>query len=297
MYTEGHLNCGVEFILWFQQFSPTLDLPFTALTLMGGEVFLVLFVLLLYWCIDRRMGIRLGVLFLLSGYLNTLAKAIANQPRPFEYDTRVKKLFVASGGGFPSGHTQNTVVIWGYVASRSQSVELWLTAGLLMVLVPLSRVYLGLHFPTDLLGGYLFGALTLLLYCWLEPIAEAWLRRRRLALQLGLAFTLPALLMLAFPGNDKNGIIAASTLMGMGIGFALERHWVNFSTEGIMWKRALRFLLGSSILLALVLGLRATFDGLEPEPLFRFVRYGLVGLWGAFGAPLAFVWLGLCKKE
>ncbi len=294
---EGTLDWGVTIILWFQQFSPTLDIPFKLFTLMGEEVFFMLLVLLFYWCIDRHTGVRLAILLLFSGYVNTVAKVLANQPRPFQYDTQVHQLFEASGGGLPSGHTQNTVVIWGYVAFRAQNVWLWVIAGLLMVLTPLSRVYLGVHFPTDLIGGYLLGISLLLLYRWLEPRVEAWLGRKGLVWQLGAAITLPALLILLFPGDEKNGIIAGATLMGMGVGFVLERHFVKFQSGGIWWKQVVRFLLGAAVAFTLWLGLRPVFFGLEPESPYCFIRYGLVGLWGALGAPRVFVKLRLAETR
>jgi hypothetical protein len=164
-----------------------------------------------------------------------------------------------------------------------------------MLLTPLSRVYLGVHFPTDLIGGYLLGISLLMLYCWLEPHAEAWLENKGLCVQLAVALAIPALIMLLFPSNEENGIIAGATLMGMGVGFALERQLVGFVSGGIWWKQVVRFLLGTAVLFALWLGLKASFSGLEPEPLFRFVCYMLVGLWGGLGAPAAFVGLRLAQ--
>ena len=131
---EDALNWGVGVVLWSQQFSPALDLPFKILTSMGGEVFFMLILPLIYWCVDRRSGIRLTILFLLSSYLNLAAKVLADQPRPFQYDHRVQQLYKAGGGGFPSGHTQNAVVVWGYLALQFRRRRLWIVAGFLMVL-------------------------------------------------------------------------------------------------------------------------------------------------------------------
>jgi len=69
-----------------------------------------------------------------------------------------------SGGGLPSGHTQGAVVVWGYLVSQFRRRTLWILAGFLMIGIPLSRLYLGVHFPTDLLGGYILGALCLTIY-------------------------------------------------------------------------------------------------------------------------------------
>jgi len=292
---EALLDWGITVILWFQQFSPTLDLPFKAFTLMGEEVFFTLLIFSVYWCIDRSTGVRLAILFLLSGYINTVAKVLAGQPRPFQYDSQVRKLFETGGGGLPSGHTQNTVVIWGELASRFRKAWLCVIGGLLMLLVPISRVYLGLHFPTDLVGGYLLGFSLLLLYRWLEPGAAVWLKSKGLTWQLSIALALPVLMILLFPSDEKNGLIAGATLMGMGAGFVVEQHFVKFQSGGIWWKQVARFLLGAAVAFTLWQGLRSTFFGLQPESLYRFLRYGLVGLWGALGAPWVFVKLRLAE--
>jgi len=95
---------------------------------------------------------------------------IVDQPRPFQYDSRVKALVHAGGGGLPSGHTQSAVAVWGYLASQVRSRKLWILAGFLMIGIPVSRLYLGVHFPTDLLGGYILGALLLILFLKLWPV-------------------------------------------------------------------------------------------------------------------------------
>ena len=292
---ESLLDWGVTVVLWFQQFSPTLDLPFKAFTVLGEEVFFTLLIFAVYWCIDRSTGIRLTILFLVSGYINTLAKVLAGQPRPFQHDSQVRKLFEAGGGGLPSGHTQNTVIIWGELAYRFRKVWLCVIGGLLMLLVPISRVYLGVHFPTDLVGGYLVGFPILFLYRRLEPGAAAWFKSKGLALQLSISLALPALMILLFPSDEKNGLIAGVTLMGMATGFLLEHHFVRFQSGGIPWKRVTRFLLGAVVAFTLWQGLQSALFGLEPESLYRLIRYGLVGLWGSLGAPWVFVKLRLAE--
>ncbi len=289
------LDWGINVVLWFQQFSPTLDLPFKVLTFMGEEEFFLLLLPFIYWCLDRRSGARLTVLFLFSAYLNAAAKGLAGQPRPFAYDVRVQQLAEAVGGGLPSGHTQGAVVVWGYLAATFQRTWLWVVAGLLMVLIPLSRIYLGVHFPTDLLGGYLIGAALLLLYLWLEPATEAWFRKKSLAWRLGVALAMPLLLMLLH--LTKDSITTGAVLMGMGVGFVLELRWVGFESGGVWWKQVLRLLLGVAVLFGLWMGLRIAFASAEPALLFRFVRYGLVGLWSGLGAPWVFVRLRLAETR
>ena len=290
---ERTFDWGVEVILWFQQVSPAMDLPFKVFTFMGNEAFFMLLMPLFYWCLNRSTGIRLTILFLFSAYVNAVAKVLVAQPRPFQYDPRVQQLVRAGGGGLPSGHTQGAVVVWGYIAARSRRTWLWIVAIALMVFIPLSRIYLGVHFPTDLLGGYVLGTALLLIYLRLERNVGAWLKKKGLRWQLGASLALPVLLVLLLPTGTKYGITACAMMMGGGVGFVLESHWVRFESGGIFWKQVLRFLLGGVVLFSLWLGLRVAFSGLEPEPLYRFFRYTIMGLWVGLGAPWCFVKLQL----
>lgn len=291
------LDWGILVILWFQQFSPALDLPFKALTFLGDETFYLVFMPLFYWCIDRRTGSRLFFLLLFSAYLNAIAKVLADQPRPFNYDHRVQAIVDADGGGMPSGHTQNAVVVWGFLAARSGKKITWLIAAFLMVGIPLSRVYLGVHFPTDLIGGYLLGGIFLILYLLSAPRFEIWLVEKGFAWQLLIALLWPLLLVLLNPTSDKYVLSMASVLMGACTGFVLERRFVGFDCEGGWRKRALRYLLGVIVLFGLWGGLKLAFKGMEPAALLRFIRYALVGLWGGVGAPWLFVRLRLAEVE
>ena len=294
---ERTFDWGVEVILWFQQVSPALDLPFKVFTFMGNEVFFMLLMPLFYWCLNRSTGIRLTILFLFSAYVNAVAKVLVAQPRPFQYDPRVQQLVRAGGGGLPSGHTQGAVVVWGYIAARSRRTWLWIVAIALMVFIPLSRIYLGVHFPTDLLGGYVLGTAMLLIYLRLERSVGAWLKKKGAPWQLGAALALPLLLVLLLPTGTKHGVTACAMIMGGSAGFVLESHLVRFESGGIYWKQVLRFLLGGVVLFSLWLGLRTAFSGLEPEPLYRFFRYTIMGLWVGLGAPWCFVKLQLARAR
>ena len=291
------LDWGIQVVLWFQQFSPAFDLPFKALTFLGNQEFFLLFMPLIYWCIDRRTGTRLFILLLFSAYLNAVAKVLANQPRPFDYDPRVKSLVHAGGGGLPSGHTQNAVVIWGYLACRIGKPLFWLLSGFLLIGIPLSRVYLGVHFPTDLFGGYIFGTLILILFLWLAPRMERWLLEKGFAWQLLTSLGLPIIFILLSPQGDAYVMAMASALMGFGTGVVLERRLVRFCTDAPWWKKVLRYLLGIAVLSGFWIGLKIAFSELEPMGLFRVIRYALVGLWGGLGAPWMFVRFKLAETE
>ena len=310
------LNWELDLIIQLRNTIPNLVGVFELLTSLGGEMFFLVLLPLIYWCLDRRTGARLTVLFLISACANNVAKLLFQSPRPFVLaPDRISQLFdvplaeaieayEAHGNGFPSGHTQSTIVIWGYLAAQARRLRgqlaqlrplIYAVAALLVVLVPLSRVYLAVHFPRDLLGGYVLGMIMLALFAWLAPGAETGLARLSLTWQLVVAITIPLAAALVVPG--KNAVTAAATLLGMGVGFAMERRWIRAETDGAIWQRAQRFVLGMAILGGLYAGLKVTFESLEPELVFRFIRYTLVGLWGSLGAPWAFTKLRLSKSK
>ena len=84
--------------------------------------------------------------------------------------------------------------------------------------------------------------------------------------------------------------------MGFCCGVVLERRWVGFKTGGIWWKQIVRYLAGILILVGVWLGLKLGFQDLEPESVFRVIRYSVVGLWCSLGAPWLFVRLKIAKK-
>jgi membrane-associated phospholipid phosphatase len=297
MTMETIWQVGIDFIQAIQVVhGPVLDAVFKAITFMGEEEFFLVLLPLIFWCVDPAAGARLVVVFLLSAYVNSGLKDVFRHPRPFDLDTTVK-LHEVGGYGLPSGHSQSAVVVWGTVAVEFRKRWLWIVAVALMVLIGFSRIYLGVHFPTDVLAGWTVGAVVLALYVAWGPRIEAWLRRADLARQLAVAVVVPLALMLVHPTKDTTSSMAV--LMGLGVGMALSQRIVPYATAGSPGQRALRFLVGVLGVLVLYLGLSLLFPS-EGEPLYlvlRAVRYASLGLWAALGAPWLFLRLGLGPNE
>jgi len=279
---------GLEFIRMVQLVAgPVVDGVFKGITSLGSEEFFLILVPCILWCVDFATGVRLAVAFLLSAYVNAGLKDLFAHPRPFEFDPSVRRHEIG-GYGLPSGHSQLAVVVWGYLATVLRKTWAWITAILLIALVGFSRIYLGVHFPTDVLAGWGVGAVCLVAYVVVGPRAEVWVKRAGLRVQLALAIGLPLVLVLAHPNNATAS--ATAVLMGAGVGVALVARLGPFSAVRTLQQRVLRFVVGILGLLVLYLGLKVIFPG-EGEPFYfvlRFVRYGLVGFWASLGAPWLF---------
>lgn len=287
------LNWGIDVVLWFQKFSPMLDLPFEFFSYTGNEIFYLLFLPIIVWSINRQIGIRLLVLVLVSTYINSIAKLIFDQPRPFNYDSRVKDLMHAPGGGLPSGHTQNALVFWSYIAASFKRQWLWVLAAVMMVFVPISRVYLGAHFPTDLLGGYLLGIIMLVLFIKLEPPVIDWLKQKSFKVHLLLSVLIPIFMVVIAPEIDPAITGIAGVLIGVFVGLSLEQKQGAFKIPKLLAKKITSYFIGTVILFAFYVGLKLAFAGLEPQPVFRIIRYTLIGFHMTFLAPWIFVKLKL----
>jgi hypothetical protein len=228
------------------------------------------------------------VISFLSGYLNHALKQLLAQPRPYDLAPGIN-LVPEYGYGLPSGHAQGAVVTWGLLAWHARRRWAWAAAAALMLAIGASRVYLGVHFPTDVLGGWLVGAVVLAACA----VALRWFAGRspRMPWWVWLAAVslLAALALLA--DTDPQAVAMVASLWGFTVGYLLRRRFFPGGEGGAVLRRLLRLPLGLAVLFGLYLGLKA----LLPLPL-RALRYGLVGGWAALGAPLLFQWVGLAPK-
>lgn len=295
---EAIWQWGLELIRAVQSVhGPVLDAVFKAITFLGEEDFFFIILPLILWYVDFAFGARLAFFFLFSTVVNSAAKGLIDHPRPCDLDPEVKLHDYTGRHGLPSGHSQAAVVLWGAVASYARKRWAWIVAILLMVLIGFSRIYLGVHFPTDVLGGWTLGVILLAVYIFLVPRIEAWLTSTGLVVRLALVAVIPLAIAVIYPSDDS--LSAMGVFFGAGVGFVLTAQWVHFSAAGPLWQRVVRLLLGAAVLLALRFGLKAVFPdkGEALYALMRFVRYLVVGLWAGLGAPWTFLKLRLASSS
>ena len=304
-FLESLVPWGTEVIVWAQSlgngFLESVALFFTWL---GNEEFYLVVLPLVYWCIHKPAGVALAFLSMLSVWVNSALKYLFDFPRPS--DPRIRIPVPPSDPSFPSGHAQNAVAVWVYLAWRFRHWLFWVVAVLMILGISLSRILLGVHYPQDLVGGWLVGLIVVVAYAWAAPPIGRWIDGQRMALQIGIAVVAPLLLIFVHPA-DTNGlypaeraVTAMSALLGLGVGFVMERAYVRFTVHGPWWQRALRFLLGMVVTAVLYAGPSLVIpDGLSHglESGLRLVRYALLGWAVAFFCPWLFLRLRLASRE
>ena len=185
---------------WLQSTYPWLREGMAFISALGEEQFYLVFLPLFYWSVDKRLGRRLGYIFLLAACFNNIAKNLFAQPRPFWIDPSVQ-LGEAEAYGLPSGHVQNATAVYLLLAAWFRRSRWWLLAGLFIFLMALSRVYLGVHFLQDVVVGFALGLLVLATFLfWQRAFAERYSKRilgRRLLLMIAIPVLLASAYLLA----------------------------------------------------------------------------------------------------
>jgi membrane-associated phospholipid phosphatase len=328
---DAVMQWGISLILSLQNVGG-LESVMKFFTFLGTEEFFLLTLPLVYWCVDAGVGARGAVVLVASSSLNGLLKLIFHLPRPYWIDRRVQAMASETSYGLPSGHAQDATALWGFLASALRKAWAWAAALALIFFISVSRLYLGVHFPTDALGGWIAGGL--LLYAilkWEQPVT-AWLRRLGLWPQIGVALAV-SLIFLALnaavlaalaptpdpaeweqnaaaasppapseraidPRNPADPVTSAGLIFGLGAALALLPR-VRFDARGPLGKRAARFAVGIVGALLFWRGLALVFPT-EPLALaltLRYLRYALTIFWVIYLAPWVFLKTRLAEPQ
>lgn len=289
---------GVDFILWIQSLrTPAWDAFFRDVTQLGGQGHLWI-VPALVWCLSYRLGARVAVAMLVSAGINFWLKDLLAQPRPFQIEPRIgpdREL----GYGIPSGHAQHTAVEWALVAAWLRRPWWTAAAGVLIFLIGFSRVYLGVHFPSDVLAGWLLAAVLVWLQLRVGGRLESVLSGLGTARQILLAAAGSALFVLIYVLLPKTTWLVGTggLFLGIAAGVAICLRWLQPPEGGRWWQRLLRYPVG---IVPLLLWARVA-GGWVPEVhdatyfAIIYANCAVAGLWVTAGAPAVFGMLRLSQ--
>ena len=311
---------GIEVIKVIQRIeNPFLTTLVKCITALGTEALYLPLILFIFWWIDEKQGLRFGLLIIVSAWINGILKDLLKQPRPYNLDPSVGLAHEPSYGA-PSGHAQMSLCFWISVAAwlnekpRRKRALIWTGTVFFILLIGFTRLYLGVHFPTDLFAGWIIGGIILAVWFIPGPLFEKHFTSAGIRVQ-NISIAIFALVMNGLYPQDRS---LPALLLGFYLGYNLMKTKFPFSARGeingkkpgvrVMLLRCLTGFLGLAVI---YLGLKLLFPGEgslfrnipawgEASPYYelgRFIRYGLVGLWASAGAPRMFQRMGLAHNS
>lgn len=316
--------------LFFQQLGEWLFLPMRFFSFLGDEIFYLFVMPAIFWCYDSRFGLQIGLLLMLSNGFSATFKFLFHTPRPFWVSNEVQAFVKETSFGIPSGHSLNAMALWGYFISVAKNKWIRIIFISVIFFIGLSRLYLGVHFITDVLVGWLIGFLILLVYIytykkWSLKISSLTYARKWILVILStvLIIFLPIAVRqinhswqmnpayqeninLAFPGEEfdpyaiDGAITAGGAWFGLLAGILLTHKTIPLGRiQANLKQLSMRFIIGLIGVIILYGGLKTIFpeDIKIISELLRFIRYGLIGMWITGGAPYLFLKFGLDQNK
>ena len=218
--------------------SPVINALAQFFSLFGEELLLIVIIGYIYWCYDKETGKRVAMTFISAFLWGTLLKGGLMRRRPYMDNESIKCLrpahadgdimdVSAQGYSFPSIHAGMSASIFGSLAVGYKNT-VWKIVGIVLPLcVGLSRLYVGVHYPTDVLAGWLIGAAALAIVSLLFKKIE----NKKIVFFIIFVTALPGI----FYCRDAEYFTALGIITGFMAAFIFEEKYVAFeNTRSIL---------------------------------------------------------------
>ena len=291
---------------------PGLNELMLAVTELGGELPFLVIAMIVFWCVDKRTGYYVLSVGFLGTLINRFMKLWFRIPRPWVLDPEFTILEqareAATGYSFPSGHTQSAVGTFGALAVTTKNKWIKGISLIFAVLVPFSRMYVGVHTPADVLVA---AATAVVLLLVLRPVVFG--KNGKGIPGLIAAMTVLAVLFLCFvefwnfpadidllnlESGVKNAYTLIGSLSGLIIVYIVENKYIRFETKAVWWAQILKVLLGLLAVLVIKSGLKSPINMLCGDHMIaRAIRYFLIVIMAGIVWPLSFRWFSQLGRK
>ncbi len=272
--------------------TPFFDNFFLLITRLGEETVFLIVALILIWCVDKKYGFYILYCGLMGQALNQFMKISFRVERPWvanpDFNPVRAAIHEAKGFSFPSGHTQIATTTYGGLALvyRNKKIMSFVFA-LLVLLVAFSRMYLGVHYPSDVFVSLVVNfALITVLYYFVKSFTFEKLSRFLRWSALALILVLFVFSYVSAWGKTDNEFYAdtidfASKTLGATLAFCISWYmddkYINYSTKAVWYFQIFKVILGAGVIMIIKEGAKPLFVSMGlPVFLSHITRYFLI---------------------
>ena len=279
----------LTFLKWLESLrTDFLNTLVQGITILGEETLMILLVVTLWFAVNKKLAQKVLFITVSSLTVNGIIKNIAKIPRPFTKGISCVRMDTATGYAFPSGHTQGLATWTTVFAFKYKKLWLSLLTGGVILLVGFSRLYLGAHYPSDVIVGITLGVgIAIIGSILFDKIQDT----KKLYLTTLLIFS-PFIVYFLFNPEPLFADVYKTfgMLGGLTLVSFLEEKSTELSYDVVWWKKLLRVVIGIVFAYALKEGIKAinVFETLQISLLIDSLRYFVIVLAVGFVCPLFF---------